>query len=61
MVEWSIESYSGTEISKIAGGTLIEEISMTHSGMLYRLNIFTFNFYEGLLFQIFIPWKFIKN
>ena len=29
--------------------------------MLYRLDISTFNFYEPLLFQIFVPWKFIKN
>ena len=35
---------------------------MTDSGMLYRLDISTFYFYEALLFQIFFPWKFIyKN
>ena len=33
---------------------------MTHSGMLFRLDISTFYFYKPLLFQIFIPWKFFK-
>ena len=28
---------------------------MTHSGMLYRLDISTFYFYGALLFQIFVP------
>ena len=39
---------------------LAEAINMTHSGM-YRLDISTFYFYEPLLFQIFVPWKFIKT
>ena len=40
---------------------LAKAVSMTHSGMLYRLDISTFSFYETLLFQIFVPWKFIKT
>ena len=40
---------------------LAEAISMTHSGMLYRLVISTFYLYDPLLFQIFFPWKFIKS
>ena len=32
---------------------------MTHSAMLYWLDIFMFYFYEELLFQILFPWKFI--
>ena len=41
---------------------LAEAISMTNSGMLHRLDIFGFYFYESLLFQIFVTWrKFIKN
>ena len=35
-------------------------IRMIHSGLLYRLDISTFRFYEPLLFQIFFPWKFIN-
>ena len=34
---------------------------MTHSDMLYRLNISMVYFYEPLLLQIFVPWKFIKT
>ena len=41
------------------GGILDKSISMTHSGMQHRLDISTFYFYELLLFQIFVPWKFI--
>ena len=40
---------------------LADVISMTHSGMLYRLDISTFYFYEPLLFEIFVPWKFMKT
>ena len=40
---------------------LAEAIGMAHSDMLYRLDISTFYFYEPLLFQIFISWKFIKT
>ena len=39
---------------------LAEAISMTHSDMLYWLDISTFYRSEPLLFQIFDPWKFIK-
>ena len=42
------------------GGILTEAISMTRSGILYRLNISTFYFREPLPFQIFITCKFIK-
>ena len=34
---------------------------MTHSDMLYRLDISPFYFYEPLLLQIFVPWKFIRT
>ena len=43
------------------GRNLAKAISMTNSGMLYRLDISTFYFDEPLLFQIFVPWKFNKN
>ena len=43
------------------GRNLAKAISMTNSGMLYRLDISTFYFDEPLLFQIFVPWKFIKT
>ena len=36
-------------------------IAIAHSDMLYRLDISTFCFYEPLLFQIFVSWKFIKT
>ena len=39
---------------------LAEAINMTYSDMLHQLNISTFYFYEPFLFQIFVPWKFIK-
>ena len=42
-------------------GILTEAISMTHSDMLYRVDISTFYFYEPLLLKIFVPWKFIKT
>ena len=42
-------------------GILAEAINKTHSGMLYRLEISTFYFYETLLFQIFVLWRFIKT
>ena len=29
--------------------------------MLYRLDISTFYFYEPLLFQMLVPWKFVKT
>ena len=44
-----------------SAGILAKAISMTHSDMLYRLNISTFCFNESLLLQIFVPWKFIKT
>ena len=40
---------------------LAEEICMAYSGMLYWVDISRFYFYEPLLFQIFVLWKFIKN
>ena len=43
------------------GGILAEAISMTHSVILYQMDISTFYFYEPLSFQIFVPRKFIKN
>ena len=43
-------------------GILAEAMSMTHSDMLYRLDIkSTCYFYEPFLFQISAPWKFIKT
>ena len=43
------------------GGILAEAISMTHTGMLYQLDISTFYLYKPLPFQIFVPWKFVKT
>ena len=46
------------------GRILAEATCMTHFGMFYRQDISMFYFYEPLLFQIFqifIPWKFIKT
>ena len=41
---------------------LAEAISMTHSDMLYRLDISTFNLYEPLLFQNFVSfWEYYKG
>ena len=40
-------------------GFLAEAISMTHCSILYRLDVFTFYFYEPLPFQILVPRKFI--
>ena len=55
------KSYSGpAEITSFSSRDFSETINMTHSDMFYRLNISTFHFYEPLLFQIFVPWKFIK-
>ena len=43
------------------GGILAKAIRMTHSGILHRVDISTFYFYEPLPFQIFVFWKFIKT
>ena len=42
-------------------GILAKTISMTHSGMLYRVDIFMFYFYEPFLFKIFVPYNIIKT
>ena len=42
-------------------GILAETIGMTHSVMLYRLDISTVYFYEPLLFQIFFSLEIYKN
>ena len=44
----------GLQHFKIPAGILVKAISMTHSDMLDQLDIFTFCFYEPLLFQIFV-------
>ena len=49
------------KVHPFPAGILVEAISMTHSGMLYRLDISTFYFYEPLPFQIFLTWKSIKT
>ena len=36
-------------------------MKMAYSGMLHRLDIITFYFYEPLLFHAFVPRKFIKT
>ena len=43
------------------GGISAKAISITHSGMLHRPDISTFYFYEPWMFQILVPWKFIKT
>ena len=59
---WEGKPYLGpAEIASFLAGIKVEAISMTHSAMLRRLDISTFCFYEPLLFQISILWKFIKT
>ena len=61
MVGWSRKSYLGpAEIASFSSGILGEAISMTHSDILYGLNIYTSYFYEPLLLQNFVSCKFIK-
>ena len=55
MVGWGIKSHLSP------AGILAEAILMTYSDILYRMDISTFYFYGPLLFQIFVPWKFIKT
>ena len=56
------KSYIGrTETHFFPAGVLAKAISMTHSDILYRLDISTLCFYEPLQFQIFASWKFIKT
>ena len=45
----------------VPGRILAKAMSMTHSDVLYRLDISTFYFYKPLPFQIFVTWKFIKT
>ena len=58
MVGWGRNSYSEpAEIaffSRFPGRILAEAVSMIHFGMLYRLDVSTFYFYELLPFQIFV-------
>ena len=55
------KSYLGQLKSHVfPAGILAEAISMTHSDMLHRLDISPFYFYEPLLFQILVPWKFMN-
>ena len=59
---WEGKSYLGPgEITSFPAGIKVEATSMTHSGILRRLDISTFCFYEPLLFQISVLWKFIKT
>ena len=51
--------YGQLELHLFTAWILFKTISMTHSDMLWRLDIFTFCFYEPLLFQI-VSWKFLK-
>ena len=61
LVAWGRKSYSGpAEIASFSSLDFSETISMTHSDMLYQLNICKFYFYESFLYQIFVPWKFMK-
>ena len=39
---------------------LAQAISMTHSGILYRLDISKFSFYKPMLFQLFCPLEIYK-
>ena len=62
MVELRKKSYLGpAKISSFSSRNFSRSNNMTHSDMLYRLDISTFYFYEQLLFQIFVLWKFIKT
>ena len=49
------------KLPPFSGKILAKSISMTLTGMLYWLDISTFNYYDQLLFQIFAPQKFIKT
>ena len=61
---WSVaESLIQSQLKShfFPAGILAEAISMTHSDKFYQLNIYAFYFYEPLLLQILVPWKFIKT
>ena len=61
MSRGGVESLIQGELKSFPARILVEAICMTHSDMLYRLDISTFYFYKQLLFQIFVLWKFIKT
>ena len=55
------KSYLGlAEIVAFQAGILVKAITLTHSDMLYQLEIPTFYFYEPWLFHIFVPLNFLK-
>ena len=58
---WGVVRLAVGQKVLIRARILAEAIGMAHSDMLYRLDISTFYFYEPLLFQILISWKFIKT
>ena len=51
--EWWGHIQDQLKLHPFPGGILAKAISMTHSGMLYRLDISTSYFYEPLPFQVF--------
>ena len=62
MVGWGRKYFKGQlKFHLFPAEILAQAISMAHSDMLCQLDISTFCFYESLLFQIFVPWKFIKT
>ena len=61
VVGWGRMSYLGpAEISSFSSQDLSRRISTIHSSLLYQMDISIFYFYEQLLLQIFLPWKFIN-
>ena len=65
LVEWQGEAERLIQVQlklyPFPGGILAAAINMTHSSMLYRLDISTFSLFPSLLFQICVPWKIIKS
>ena len=61
-VIWQDELYQLVSSGHVWPARILAEIiGMTNSGIMYRLDISTFYFYEPLLVQIFLPGKFIKT
>ena len=58
---WGRKSHLGpAELNLFPTRVFAKAISITHSDILYRLDISVL-FYERLLFQIFVLWKFLRT
>ena len=61
MVGWGRKSYLwAAEIASFSSRDFSRGSRLTHSDMLYQLDISNFHFYEPLPFQIFFSGKFLK-